>query len=57
LIGYENKDLHNVENLAFEKRYKTASIKRNPALEKLIEQAVKLARVEMNNYFDLLIND
>jgi hypothetical protein len=57
LIGYENKDLHNVENLAFEKRYKTASFKRDPAMEKLIEQAVKLARVEMNNYFDLLIND
>lgn len=57
LIGYENKDLHDVESLHFEKRYKTVSIQRDPEKEKIIELAVKLARIEMENYYDLLIND
>ena len=57
LIGYENKDLHNVENLPFEKRYKTVSFKRDPEQEKILKKAIELARIEMNTYWNLLIND
>lgn len=57
LRGYELDCLHDVENLPFKKRYKTDMIKRSKELENIIIQAVKLARVEMQKYWDLLIND
>lgn len=57
LRGYESDDLHDVEDLPFSKRYKTNSILRDEYTFELIKKAVTLARVEMQTYLDLLVND
>lgn len=57
LRGYESDDLHDVEDLTFNKRYKSDSIQRNDNDFELIKKAVMLARIEMQDYLNLLIND
>lgn len=57
LRGYESDELHDVDHLPFTKRYKTSSIKRDVAMENVLKQAIKLARIEMQSYWDLLTND
>lgn len=57
LRGYESDDLHDVDHLHFNKRYKTDCILRNESDFDLIKVAVRLARQEMDSYYESLIND
>lgn len=50
LRGYDSEQLHDCDDLTWEQRYTTWSVKRDEFLIRQIICAVELARIEMNNY-------
>lgn len=54
LIGYEDISLHDMSNLSYEQRHTSVKYERCDEKEKLIIEAVKLARLEAARYFEIL---
>jgi len=54
LRGYESEDLHDCDDLEWNKRYLTYKYDRDESVIEMIPKAVECARIEMQNYWNLI---